>query len=83
MRSIHFSVPNRVWKWLERNKQHSLRVQRPVWKSRKVVEGLVHVWQGRRFFLDFDGAFRSALVFCNGNFIGRNDNAATRHSVSI
>ena len=25
-------------------------------------------------FLDFDGAFRSALVFCNGNFIGRNDN---------
>ena len=29
---------------------------------------------GRRFFLDFDGAFRSALVFCNGNFIGRNDN---------
>ena len=30
--------------------------------------------QGRRFFLDFDGAFRSALVFCNGNFIGRNDN---------
>ncbi|HEY6337534.1 MAG TPA: beta-galactosidase GalA [Candidatus Sulfotelmatobacter sp.] len=30
--------------------------------------------QGRRVFLDFDGAFRSALVFCNGNFIGRNDN---------
>jgi beta-galactosidase len=30
--------------------------------------------QGRRIFLDFDGAFRSALVFCNGNFIGRNDN---------
>jgi beta-galactosidase len=29
---------------------------------------------GRRVFLDFDGAFRSALVFCNGNFIGRNDN---------
>lgn len=29
---------------------------------------------GRRIFLDFDGAFRSALVFCNGNFIGRNDN---------
>jgi beta-galactosidase len=30
--------------------------------------------QGRRVFLDFDGVFRSALVFCNGNFIGRNDN---------
>jgi beta-galactosidase len=30
--------------------------------------------QGRRVFLDFDGAFRSALVFCNGNFMGRNDN---------
>jgi beta-galactosidase len=30
--------------------------------------------QGRRFFLDFDGAFRRALIFCNGNFIGRNDN---------
>jgi beta-galactosidase len=29
---------------------------------------------GRRVFIDFDGAFRSALVFCNGNFIGRNDN---------
>ena len=28
----------------------------------------------RRVFLDFDGVFRSALVFCNGNFIGRNDN---------
>ncbi|HLW86321.1 MAG TPA: glycoside hydrolase family 2 TIM barrel-domain containing protein [Candidatus Sulfotelmatobacter sp.] len=30
--------------------------------------------RGRRVFLDFDGAFRSAIVFCNGNFIGRNDN---------
>ena len=30
--------------------------------------------QGRRVYLDFDGAFRSALVFCNGNFMGRNDN---------
>ena len=29
---------------------------------------------GRRIFLDFDGAFRSALVFCNGTFVGRNDN---------
>ncbi len=28
---------------------------------------------GRRIYLDFDGAFRSALVFCNGAFIGRND----------
>jgi beta-galactosidase len=30
--------------------------------------------RGRRVFLDFDGAFRSALVFCNGSFLGRNDN---------
>lgn len=29
---------------------------------------------GRRIVLDFDGAFRSALVFLNGYFIGRNDN---------
>jgi beta-galactosidase len=29
---------------------------------------------GRRIFIDFDGAFRSALVFCNGSFVGRNDN---------
>ena len=29
---------------------------------------------GRRIFLEFDGAFRNALVFVNGCFIGRNDN---------
>ena len=29
---------------------------------------------GRRTFIEFDGAFRSALVFLNGYFIGRNDN---------
>ncbi len=29
---------------------------------------------GRRIFIDFDGAFRSALVFCNGTFVGRNNN---------
>jgi beta-galactosidase len=29
---------------------------------------------GRRMVLEFDGAFRSALVFLNGYFIGRNDN---------
>jgi beta-galactosidase len=29
---------------------------------------------GRRIVLDFDGAFRSILVFVNGCFIGRNDN---------
>ena len=29
---------------------------------------------GRRVVLEFDGAFRSALVFLNGYFIGRNDN---------
>ena len=29
---------------------------------------------GRRITLQFDGAFRSALVFLNGCFIGRNDN---------
>jgi beta-galactosidase len=30
--------------------------------------------EGRRISVDFDGAFRSALVFLNGYFIGRNDN---------
>ena len=29
---------------------------------------------GRRLAIEFDGAFRSALVFLNGFFIGRNDN---------
>jgi beta-galactosidase len=29
---------------------------------------------GRRVVLEFDGAFRSALVFLNGSFMGRNDN---------
>jgi beta-galactosidase len=30
--------------------------------------------EGRRVMLEFDGAFRSALVFLNGSFMGRNDN---------
>lgn len=30
--------------------------------------------QGRRVWIEFDGAFRSVLVFVNGCFIGRNDN---------
>jgi beta-galactosidase len=29
---------------------------------------------GRRVVLEFDGAFRSALIFVNGYFLGRNDN---------
>jgi beta-galactosidase len=29
---------------------------------------------GRRIVLEFDGAFRGALIFVNGCFIGRNDN---------
>src|ERR1039457_6861371 len=29
--------------------------------------------EGRRIYVDFDGIFRSALVFCNGAFIGRSD----------
>ena len=29
---------------------------------------------GRRIWVEFDGAFRSALIFLNGYFIGRNDN---------
>jgi len=30
--------------------------------------------QGRRIWVEFDGAFRDVLVFVNGFFIGRNDN---------
>jgi beta-galactosidase len=30
--------------------------------------------EGRRITIEFDGIFRSALVFVNGYFIGRNDN---------
>src|SRR5579871_2298924 len=30
--------------------------------------------EGRRLTVEFDGAFRSSLVFLNGYFIGRNDN---------
>ena len=32
---------------------------------------------GRRITIDFDGAFRSVLVFVNGCYIGRNDNGYT------
>jgi beta-galactosidase len=32
---------------------------------------------GRRISVEFDGAFRSVLVFVNGCFIGRNDNGYT------
>jgi len=32
---------------------------------------------GRRIAVEFDGAFRSVLVFVNGCFIGRNDNGYT------
>ena len=32
---------------------------------------------GRRIVVEFDGAFRSTLVFVNGYFVGRNDNGYT------
>jgi beta-galactosidase len=32
---------------------------------------------GRRIYVNFDGIFRSALVFCNGAFIGRSDSGYT------
>ena len=30
--------------------------------------------QGRRIWVEFDGAFRDVLIFVNGCFVGRNDN---------
>ncbi len=33
--------------------------------------------QGRRIYLDFDGAFRNTLVFCNGVYLGSNDDGYT------
>jgi beta-galactosidase len=38
---------------------------------------------GRRLTIDFDGAFRSALVFLNGYFIGRNDNGYAPFSFDV
>ncbi len=38
---------------------------------------------GRRISVDFDGAFRSALVFVNGCFIGRNDNGYVPFSFDL
>jgi beta-galactosidase len=38
---------------------------------------------GRRIRIDFDGAFRSALVFVNGYFIGRNDNGYAPFSFDV
>jgi beta-galactosidase len=38
---------------------------------------------GRRISLEFDGAFRSALVFLNGFFIGRNDNGYAPFSFDL
>jgi beta-galactosidase len=39
--------------------------------------------KGRRITVDFDGAFRSALVFFNGYFIGRNENGYAPFSFDI
>jgi beta-galactosidase len=38
---------------------------------------------GRRVVLEFDGAFRSVLVFVNGCFIGRNDNGYAPFSFEL
>jgi beta-galactosidase len=38
---------------------------------------------GRRIVVEFDGAFRSALVFLNGYFIGRNDNGYAPFSFDL
>jgi len=38
---------------------------------------------GRRITLDFDGAFRNALVFLNGYFVGRNDNGYAPFSFDV
>lgn len=38
---------------------------------------------GRRIQLDFDGAFRSVLVFVNGCFVGRNDNGYTPFRIDL
>jgi beta-galactosidase len=38
---------------------------------------------GRRIVLEFDGAFRSALIFVNGCFIGRNDNGYAPFSFEL
>ena len=39
--------------------------------------------EGRRIMVEFDGAFRSALVFLNGYFIGRNDNGYAPFSFDL
>jgi beta-galactosidase len=38
---------------------------------------------GKRISIEFDGAFRSALVFVNGCFIGRNDNGYAPFSFDL
>jgi len=39
--------------------------------------------QDRRISIDFDGAFRSVIVFLNGCFIGRNDNGYAPFSFDV
>ncbi len=39
--------------------------------------------EGRRITVEFDGAFRSAIVFLNGYFIGRNDNGYAPFSFDL
>jgi beta-galactosidase len=39
--------------------------------------------RGRRLSIDFDGAFRDALVFLNGYFLGRNDNGYAPFSFDL
>ena len=39
--------------------------------------------RGRRIVVDFDGAFRSVLIFVNGCFVGRNDNGYASFSFDL
>jgi beta-galactosidase len=39
--------------------------------------------RGRRILVEFDGAFRSSLVFVNGCYIGRNDNGYSPFSFDL
>ena len=49
-------------------------IRRPAWAGTGARSRLPKADNGRRITIEFDGAFRSALVFLNGYFIGRNDN---------
>ena len=49
-------------------------IRRRAWDGTGATFDIPESDQGRRIWVEFDGAFRDVIIFVNGCFIGRNDN---------